>query len=66
MGERMQQEYFKCLIRETLQEDTAAHESVHAGVASRAKPHIVLQDDEVPIRPFRKVLDECIGDDRLA
>ena len=65
MGERMQQEYFKCLIRETLQEDTAAHESVHAGVASRAKPYIVLQDDEVPIRHFRKVLDECIGNDRL-
>ena len=66
IGERVQQEYFKCLIRETLQEDTAAHESVYAGIASRAKPHIVLQDDEVPIRHFRKILDDCIGNDRLA
>ena len=64
IGERVQQEYFKCLIRETLQEDTAAHESVYAGVASRAKPHIVLQDDEVPIRHFRKVLDDCVNKDR--
>ena len=63
IGERIQQEYFKCLIRETLQEDTAAHESVHAGVASRAKPQILLQDDEVPIRHFRKVLDDCIRDE---
>ena len=52
------QEYVKCLIRQTLQEDTAAHESVHAGVASRAKSHIVLQDDEAPIRHFHKVLAE--------
>ena len=63
--ERLQQEYFKCLIRETLQEDTAAHESVYAGVASRAKPHIILQDDEVPIRHFRKVLDDCVNKDRF-
>ena len=66
IGERVQQEYFKCLIRETLQEDTAAHESVYAGVASRAKTHILLQDDEVPIRHFRKVLEECIDKDRFA
>ena len=54
--ERLQQEYFKCLIRETLQEDSAAHENVHAGVASRAKSHIMLQDDEAPIRHFREIL----------
>ena len=59
--ERLQQEYFKCLIRETLEEDSAAHENVHAGVASRAKSHILLQDDESPIRHFRKVLEHHVG-----
>lgn len=59
--ERLQQEYFKCLIRETLQEDSAAHEEVHAGVASRAKQHILLSDDEAPIRHFRKVLEHHIA-----
>lgn len=59
--ERLQQEYFKCLSRETLQEDSLIHENVSAGVFSRAKSHIVLQDDEVPIRHFRKVLDQHVG-----
>ena len=62
--ERLQQEYFKCLIRETLQEDSAAHESVNAGISSRAKSHIVLQDDEAPIRHFRKVLERHVGSHR--
>ena len=59
--ERLQQEYFKCLIRETLQEDSLIHENVSAGVFSRAKSHIVLQDDEAPIRHFRSVLDRHVG-----
>lgn len=59
--ERLQQEYFKCLIRETLQEDSAAHENVFAGVSSRAKAHILLQDDESPIRHVRKVLEHHSG-----
>ncbi len=59
--ERLQQEYFKCLIRETLQEDSLVHENVSAGVFSRAKSHVVLQDDEAPIRHFRKVLDQHVG-----
>lgn len=62
--ERLQQEYFKCLIREALQEDTSAHEHVTAGVSSRAKSHIVLQDDEVSIRHFRNVLDHHVGSQR--
>ena len=37
--ERLQQEYFKCVIRDTLQEDTAAHESVPCGhCLARANP----------------------------
>ena len=37
LRERLRQEYFKCTYRDTLQEDTAMHESLHAGLASRAK-----------------------------
>jgi len=59
--ERLQQEYFKCLIRETLQEDAVVHEYVSAGVFSRAKSHIILQDDEASIRHFREVLDQHVG-----
>ena len=62
--ERLQQEYFKCLIRETLQEDSSAHEDVTAGVSSRAKSHVVFQDDEAPIRHFRNVLEEHVGSHR--
>ena len=61
MRERLQQEYFKCLIRDTLQEDTVAHQNVHAGLASRAKSHVILQDDETPIRYFHKVLEDRVG-----
>ena len=59
--ERLQQEYFKCVIRDTLQEDTAAHESVHAGIASRVRTHLILQDNELPIRHFHKVMGDYAG-----
>ena len=59
--ERLRQEYFKCISRDTLQEDTAMHETVHAGLSSRAKSHIILQDNELAIRHFHKVLDDRIA-----
>jgi len=59
--ERIRQEYFKCISRDTLQEDTAMHEAVHSGLASRAKPHIILQDNEIAIRHFHKVMEDRIG-----
>ena len=64
--ERLQQEFFKCFIRDTLQEDTLAHESVHAGIASGVRSHLILQDDELPIRHFHKVLGDYAGYDRRA
>ena len=64
--ERLQQEFFKCFIRDTLQEDTLAHESIHAGIASRVRSHLILQDDELPIRHFHKVLGDCAGYGRRA
>ena len=45
----------------TLQEDTLAHENVQAGLASRAKSHVILQDNEIPIRHFHKVLEDHVG-----
>ena len=59
--ERLRQEYFKCISADTLREDAAVHESVQAGLASRAKQHIVLQDSEIPIRHFHKVLEDRVG-----
>ncbi len=61
MRERLQQEYFKCIIRDALQEDAFAHENIHAGLASGAKSHVILQDEEAPIRYFHKVLEDHIG-----
>ena len=59
--ERLQQEYFKCVIRDALQEDAFAHENIHAGLASGAKSHVILQDEEVQIRYFHKVLEDRVG-----
>ena len=64
--ERLQQEFFKCFIRDTLQEDTLAHESIQAGIASRVRSHLILQDDELPIRHFHKVLGDYAGYGRYA
>ena len=61
MRERLQQEYFKCIIRDALQEDAFAHENIHAGLASGAKSHVILQDEEAPIRYFHKVLEDHVG-----
>ena len=63
--ERLRQEYFKCFFRDTLQEDTAMHESVHRGLGSRAKSHLILQDSEIAIRHFHKVMADRIGSARL-
>lgn len=60
-GQRIAQEYMTCRIRNVLQEDATAHETVHAGLASRAKTHMFLQDDEIQIRHFHKVLEDHVG-----
>ena len=64
--ERLRQEYFKCTYRDTLQEDTAMHETLQAGLASGAKPHVILQDNELAIRHFHRVLQDRIGARRNA
>ena len=59
--ELLQQEYYKCITRDTLQEDTASHETVHKGLVSRANSHMILQDNEIAIRHFHKVLKDRVG-----
>ena len=61
MREKLRQEYFKRISVDTLQEDTAAHETVQAGLASSAKSHVVLQDNEIPIRHFHQVMEDQVG-----
>lgn len=56
-GQRVGQEYFKCLLRDILQEDATAHEQIHIGLTSRAKKELYFQDDEIQIRYFHKVLE---------
>ncbi len=56
-GQRTSQEYFKCLLRDVLQEDATAHEQIHLGLVSRAKRELHFQDDEMQIRYFHKVLE---------
>ncbi len=60
-GQRIGQEYFKCRVRNVLQEDAAAHETLQAGLASGAKTHFLFQDDEIQLRHFHKVLEDHVG-----
>ena len=60
-AQRLNQEYFKCMIRDVLQEDSIAHESLHAGLASRAKTQLHFQDEEAPIRYFHEVVERYVG-----
>lgn len=60
-GERLAQEYTKCLVRDVLYEDAAAHEAIHQGLSSGVKPFLHLQDDEIQIRYFHEVLERSCG-----
>ena len=42
------------------------HETLQAGLESRAKSHVILQDNELAIRHFHKVLHDRIGAGRNA
>ena len=60
VGQRINQEYLKCRLRNVLQEDAKVHETLQAGLAARAKTHFLLQDDEIQIRYFHKVLEDYV------
>lgn len=59
-GDLFVQHYWKAKIRDTLAEDIAGHENTHAGLASRAKKHFLLQDDEIAIRNLHKTLHSYV------
>jgi hypothetical protein len=60
-GQRFSQEFMICRNRDILSQDARAHETVHSGLASRGKTHFVLQDDEIQIRHFHKVMEDHVG-----
>lgn len=57
-GQRFSQEYAKCALRDTLLEDGSILEAVQSNLASGAKAHFILQDQEILIRHFHHVLDD--------
>lgn len=54
-AELVVQHYRKARLRDAQAEDIEGHENVQAGLASRAKTTMVLQDEEVQIRSFHYV-----------
>ncbi len=60
--EMLTQNYLKAKFRDTLAEDIAGHERTYQGLASRAKPHIILQDEETQIRGFYKTLLDRVNE----
>ncbi|PWT83187.1 MAG: (2Fe-2S)-binding protein [Acidobacteria bacterium] len=55
-GQRFSQEYAKCALRDTLLEDGNTLEAIYKNLASGAKTHFVLQDEEILIRHSHKVV----------
>jgi hypothetical protein len=41
-------------------EDAAGHETVHAGLAARAKKNLVFQDEEIQLRHFHKIVEDHV------
>ncbi len=60
-GEALSQELFKAMGRNALQEDAANHERVQSTLKSGAIKNFMLQDEEVQIRFFHKMIDDCIA-----
>lgn len=60
-AERLSQDFMQVFNRVVFDEDATTHETVHAGLASRAKRHLILQDEEIAIRHFHEVLDRQIA-----
>jgi phenylpropionate dioxygenase-like ring-hydroxylating dioxygenase large terminal subunit len=61
LGQRLTQEWMICRLRDTLMEDAKAHESIHQGLASRAKKVLLLQDEEITIRHFHHMVERAVG-----
>ena len=60
-GQRLAQEWQIGRLRDTLQEDARAHEGIQKGLAARARPDMVMQDEEIAIRHFHEVVEREMG-----
>ncbi len=60
-AERLVWEFFRTRARLVFDEDAAAHETVHRGLASRAKRHLRFQDEEIQLRHFHKIVEAEVG-----
>lgn len=56
-GQRLSQEWQIGRLRDTLQEDAEAHEQIQRGLTARARPDMVMQDEEIAIRYFHEVVE---------
>lgn len=61
LADRVAIEQMKCRIRDAVCEDQFGHEALQVGLTSRARPSIVLQDQEIQIRNFHHALDQRIS-----
>ena len=59
-GERFSQEYSKITTRDVLLEDASVLERLQKVMASGAKKEINLQDEEIAIRHFNKVVEDHV------
>ncbi len=57
VGQRLDQEATIGRIRDTLMEDAFQHEQIQKGLESRARPDMVMQDEEITIRYFHETLE---------
>jgi len=60
-GQRFSQEYARIALRDTLLEDGNTLEAIQENLASGAKTHFVLQDQEILIRHSHKVIADMIA-----
>jgi hypothetical protein len=60
-GQRFSQEYSKVIFRDVLMEDASTLEQTQLVLASGAKTHFVLQDQEILIRHDQKVHEDYVG-----
>ncbi len=61
-GQRFSQEYARIALRDTLREDGNTLEAIQENLASGAKTHFVLQDQEILIRHSHKVIADMVGE----
>ncbi len=60
LAQRFSQEYSKVLLRDALLEDASTLEATQSVLASGAKTHFILQDQELLIRHSHRVIEEYV------